>query len=153
MEPASVWDDENVSETMEQIEQRATIEEVHQFLCALCAEWRITVPETVRATVARSVDYLHLGIFLGIVVSNKGHIDFLEQTILGAHSLLTTISMGVTMTMTSTATENNEGAGARAEDDPDELVPVFVGLPEGEPREVTLQDGRVVTVVRMGSAT
>ncbi|ESK93074.1 hypothetical protein Moror_8886 [Moniliophthora roreri MCA 2997] len=69
---ASVWDDENVSETTEEIERRATIEEVHEFLCALCAGWRTTVPETVHATIARSADYLRLDIFLGIAVSNEG---------------------------------------------------------------------------------
>ncbi|ESK81479.1 hypothetical protein Moror_2201, partial [Moniliophthora roreri MCA 2997] len=50
---ASVWDDENVLEPPEQAGWRATVEEVHAFLCALCAEWHITAPETVRATVAR----------------------------------------------------------------------------------------------------
>ncbi|ESK81074.1 pro-pol protein, partial [Moniliophthora roreri MCA 2997] len=64
---ASVWDDETISETPEQAERRATVEEVHEFLCALCAEWHTTAPATVRATVARSADYLRLGIYLGIV--------------------------------------------------------------------------------------
>ncbi|KAI3595022.1 hypothetical protein WG66_002410 [Moniliophthora roreri] len=152
VEPASVWDDETVSETPEQAERRATVEEVHEFLCALCAEWRTTAPNTVRAIVARSADYLHLGIYLGIVVSDEGHIGFLERTIPGAHGLLTTISMGVTTTMTSTETENSNGQEAGEVTDPDDLVPMFVGIPDHGPQDVTLLDGRVVQVVRMGSA-
>ncbi|ESK82538.1 hypothetical protein Moror_14370 [Moniliophthora roreri MCA 2997] len=151
--PASVWDDENISETTEQAEQRAMVEEVHKFFCALCARWHTTMPKTVRATVARSADYLRLDIFLGIAISNEGHINFLERTILGAHGLLTTISMGVTMTMTSTVTENNEATAEENVEDPDDLVPVFVGIPDREAQEVTLPDGRVVTVVRLGSTT
>ncbi|ESK81448.1 hypothetical protein Moror_15820 [Moniliophthora roreri MCA 2997] len=149
---ASVWDDENVSETPEQAEQRATIEEVHKFLCALCAKWRTTTPATVRAIVARSADYLRLGIYLGIVVSNKGRIDFLERTIPEAHGLLTTISTGVTTTMTSTETESNNMATTEVTD-PNDLMPMFVGIPDHGPQDVTLPDGRVVQVVRMGSAT
>uniref|UniRef100_A0A0W0FG42 Uncharacterized protein n=1 Tax=Moniliophthora roreri TaxID=221103 RepID=A0A0W0FG42_MONRR len=151
--PASVWDDETVSETAEQAEQRATVEEVHEFLCALCAEWRTTAPATVRATIARSADYLHLGIYLGIVVSDEGHIDFLKRTIPGAHSLLTTISMGVTTTMTSMETENSDTEQTTEVTDPDELIPMFVGIPDHGLQEVTLPDGRIVHVVRMGSAT
>uniref|UniRef100_A0A0W0G4P8 Uncharacterized protein n=1 Tax=Moniliophthora roreri TaxID=221103 RepID=A0A0W0G4P8_MONRR len=44
---ASVWDNENVSETMEEVERRATVEEVYKFLCALCAGWCTITPETV----------------------------------------------------------------------------------------------------------
>uniref|UniRef100_A0A0W0FAH4 Chromo domain-containing protein n=1 Tax=Moniliophthora roreri TaxID=221103 RepID=A0A0W0FAH4_MONRR len=44
---ASVWDDKTASETAEQAERRATVEEVHEFLCALCAEWHTTAPATV----------------------------------------------------------------------------------------------------------
>uniref|UniRef100_A0A0W0F640 Uncharacterized protein n=1 Tax=Moniliophthora roreri TaxID=221103 RepID=A0A0W0F640_MONRR len=151
--PASVWDDETVSETPEQVERRATVDEVYEFLCALCAEWRTTAPVTVHATVARSADYLRLGIFLGIVVSDEGHIDFLEQTIPGAHGLLTMISTGVTTTMTSTETENNDGPTGAEVTDLDDLVPMFVGIPDHEAQEVTLPDGHVIHVVRMGSAT
>ncbi|KAI3605689.1 hypothetical protein WG66_011986 [Moniliophthora roreri] len=131
-DPASVWDDENVSETAEQAERRATVEEVHEFLCALCAEWRTTTPATVRATVARSADYLRLGIYLGIAVSDEGRIDFLERTIPGAHGLLSTISTGVTGTMTSTAMENSEVVATAEVTDPDELVPMFVAVYDGE---------------------
>ncbi|ESK83608.1 hypothetical protein Moror_12047 [Moniliophthora roreri MCA 2997] len=148
----SVWDDETASETAEQAERRATVEEVHNFLCALCAEWRTTTPVTVRTTIARSADYLRLGIYLGIVVSNEGRIDFLKRIILGAHGLLTTISTGVTTTMTSMETENNEAGGEVEVTDPDNLVPMFVGIPDHEAQEVTLPDGHVVRVVRMGSA-
>ncbi|ESK81052.1 hypothetical protein Moror_3537 [Moniliophthora roreri MCA 2997] len=150
---ASVWDDEIVSETLEQAERRATVEEVHEFLCALCAEWRTTAPDTVRAIVARSADYLRLGIYLGIVVSDEGRIDFLERTIPGAHGLLTTISTGVTTTTTSTETENSNGQETGEVTDPDDLVPVFVGVPDHGPQDVTLPDGWVMQVVRMGSAT
>uniref|UniRef100_A0A0W0F718 Uncharacterized protein n=1 Tax=Moniliophthora roreri TaxID=221103 RepID=A0A0W0F718_MONRR len=150
---ASVWDDENVLEPPEQAGWRATVEEVHAFLCALCAEWHITAPETVRATVARSADYLRLGIYLGIVVSDKGRIDFLERTIPGAHGLLTMISTGVTTTMTSTETENSNRQETGEITDPDDLVPMFVGIPDHGPQNITLPDGRVVQVVRMGSAT
>uniref|UniRef100_A0A0W0F8T0 Reverse transcriptase-rnase h-integrase n=1 Tax=Moniliophthora roreri TaxID=221103 RepID=A0A0W0F8T0_MONRR len=150
---ASVWDDETISETPEQVERRATVDDVYQFLCALCANWHTTMPATVRATVARSADYLRLGIFLGIVVSDKGRIDFLKRAIPGAHSLLTTISTGVTTTMISTETENNEETGGGEVTDPDDLVPMFVGIPDHEAQEVTLPDRRVVHVVRMGSAT
>uniref|UniRef100_A0A0W0F2W6 Uncharacterized protein n=1 Tax=Moniliophthora roreri TaxID=221103 RepID=A0A0W0F2W6_MONRR len=149
----SVWDDKNASETVEEVEQRASIEEIHKFLCALCAGWRTTVPETVRATVARSADYLHLDIFLGIVVSDEGRLDFLERTIPGVHALLTMISTGVITTTISMETENNKVAGGGVVEDPNELVPVFVGLPEGEPWKITLSDRQTVTVVRMGSAT
>ncbi|ESK82720.1 hypothetical protein Moror_5687 [Moniliophthora roreri MCA 2997] len=151
--PASVWDNETVSETAEQLKRRATVDEVYKFLCALCAEWRTTAPATVRATVARSADYLRLGIFLGIAVSDDGHIDFLEQTIPGAHGLLTTISTGVITMMTSTETENNETEHGTEVNDPDDLVPMFVGIPDHAVQEVTLPDGRIVHVVRMGSAT
>uniref|UniRef100_A0A0W0FVB9 Uncharacterized protein n=1 Tax=Moniliophthora roreri TaxID=221103 RepID=A0A0W0FVB9_MONRR len=151
--PVSVWDDENVSETVEQAERRATVEEVHEFLCALCAEWRTTAPATVRATVARSADYLRLGIYLGIAVSDEGHIDFLKRTIPGAHRLLTTISTGVTTTMTSTETVNNDVTQTAEVTDPDDLVPMFVGIPDHGLQEVTLPDGQIVHVVRMGSAT
>ncbi|ESK86426.1 hypothetical protein Moror_4933 [Moniliophthora roreri MCA 2997] len=150
---ASVWDNENVYEPPEQIERRATMDDVYQFLCALCADWRTTAPETVRATVARSADYLRLGIFLGIVVSDEGRIDFLKRTIPGAHGLLTTISTGVTTTTTSMETASNEESGGGEVTDPDDLVPVFVGIPDHKAQKVTLPDGRVVHVVRMGSAT
>uniref|UniRef100_A0A0W0FR61 Uncharacterized protein n=1 Tax=Moniliophthora roreri TaxID=221103 RepID=A0A0W0FR61_MONRR len=149
----SVWDDENISKTPEEVKHRATIEEVQEFFCALCASWRTTVPETVRATVARSADYLHLGIFLGIAVSDEGQLDFLERTIPGAHTLLTMISMGVTMMTTSMETENSNDIQGSIMEDPDELAPVYVGLPEGEPRQITLPDGRIVIVVRMGPVT
>ncbi|ESK93873.1 hypothetical protein Moror_13027 [Moniliophthora roreri MCA 2997] len=138
---ASVWDDETLSKTEEQRECQATVEEVHEFLCALCAEWHTTAPATVRATVARSADYLRLGIYLGIAVSDEGRIDFLKQTIPGAHGLLTTISTGVTTTMTSTETENNETNISGDVDDPDDLVPMFVGIPDHDAQEVTLPDG------------
>ncbi|KAI3609242.1 hypothetical protein WG66_010637 [Moniliophthora roreri] len=117
------------------------------------AEWRTTAPDTVRAIVARSADYLHLGIYLGIVVSDEGRIDFLERTIPGAHALLTTISTGVTTTTTSTETENSNGQETGEITNPDDLVPVFVGIPDHGPQDVTLPDGRIVQVVRMGSAT
>ncbi|ESK81566.1 hypothetical protein Moror_5089 [Moniliophthora roreri MCA 2997] len=100
-----------------------------------------------------SADFLRLGIFLGIVVSDEGRIDFLDRAIPGAHSLLTTISTGVTGTMTSTETENNEEPAGGEVTDPDDLVPVFVGIPDHEAQDVTLPDGRIVQVVRMGSAT
>ncbi|ESK81431.1 hypothetical protein Moror_9650 [Moniliophthora roreri MCA 2997] len=48
--PASVWDDETASETPEQAERRAMVDNVYQFLCALCAEWRTTAPITVHTT-------------------------------------------------------------------------------------------------------
>ncbi|ESK90869.1 hypothetical protein Moror_16507 [Moniliophthora roreri MCA 2997] len=138
--PASVWDNETVSKTAEQLERKATVDEVYEFLCALCAEWHTTAPATVQATVARSADYLRLGIFLGIAVSDDGRIDFLKRTIPGAHSLLTTISMGVTTTMTSTETENNETKNRTEVSDPDDLVPMFVGIPDHAAQEVTLPD-------------
>uniref|UniRef100_A0A0W0FME7 Uncharacterized protein n=1 Tax=Moniliophthora roreri TaxID=221103 RepID=A0A0W0FME7_MONRR len=112
---ASVWDDENVSEPVEEAEWRAMIKEIHEFLCAL------------------SADYLRLDIFLDIAVSDEGRLDFLEQTIPGAHTLLTTISMGVTMTTTNTETESNEVTVSSEVEDPDELAPVYVGPPEGIP--------------------
>ncbi|ESK85479.1 hypothetical protein Moror_10116 [Moniliophthora roreri MCA 2997] len=138
---------------MEQAEWRATVDEVYEFLCALCAGWHTTAPETVQATVARSADYLRLGIYLGIAVSDDGCIDFLEQTIPGAHGLLTTISMGVTTTMTSGETESSEQVAGAEVTDPDDLVLVFVGIPDHKAQEVTLLDGHIVHVVRMGSAT
>uniref|UniRef100_A0A0W0EUJ4 Uncharacterized protein n=1 Tax=Moniliophthora roreri TaxID=221103 RepID=A0A0W0EUJ4_MONRR len=150
---ASVWDDKTVSETMEEVEWRVTVDEVYEFLYALCASWRTTAPEAVQATVARSVDYLRLGIYLGIVVSNEGCIDFLEQTIPGAHGLLTTILTGVIGTMTATEMESSEVAIGSEVTDPDDLVPVFVGIPDHKAQEVTLPDGCIVHVVRMGSAT
>uniref|UniRef100_A0A0W0FQ88 Uncharacterized protein n=1 Tax=Moniliophthora roreri TaxID=221103 RepID=A0A0W0FQ88_MONRR len=39
---ASVWDNETVSETVEEVEWRATINKVYEFLCALCVGWRTT---------------------------------------------------------------------------------------------------------------
>uniref|UniRef100_A0A0W0GBJ8 Uncharacterized protein n=1 Tax=Moniliophthora roreri TaxID=221103 RepID=A0A0W0GBJ8_MONRR len=75
--------------------------------------------------------HLHLGIFLGIAVSDEG----------------------VTTTTTSTETENSEVTNATEVTDPDVLVQMFVGIPDHEAQEVMLPDGRVVHVVRMGSAT
>ncbi|ESK90705.1 hypothetical protein Moror_4127 [Moniliophthora roreri MCA 2997] len=125
----------------------------YNYLNHVSFSWQTTAPETVQATVARSVDYLCLDIFLGIVVSDKGWLDFLERTIPEAHMLLTTISMGVIMMTISTEMENNKMAVDGEVEDSDDLVPVFVGPLEGEPREVMLLDGRMVTVVRMGSTT
>uniref|UniRef100_A0A0W0FC46 Uncharacterized protein n=1 Tax=Moniliophthora roreri TaxID=221103 RepID=A0A0W0FC46_MONRR len=116
--------------------------EVYEYLSALCAEWRTTAAENVRATVVRYAGRLRLVTSLEIVVSNDGRKELLETTIPSAHNLLTMISTGVTPTPNSMETESSSSTAAATENAEEQYEWVYTGRQESF-REVTLSDGTV----------
>ncbi|ESK81411.1 hypothetical protein Moror_16557 [Moniliophthora roreri MCA 2997] len=105
------------------------LDEVHQELSVLCANWESTVPLTVWTISAWFATLIKLAIFLDIVGTEEGLRELQDETILAAHQLLTLIGemipRGTTLTMEM---ESNE----RPQDLPlgDGIV-IDMGSPEG----------------------
>uniref|UniRef100_A0A0W0FVX9 Uncharacterized protein n=1 Tax=Moniliophthora roreri TaxID=221103 RepID=A0A0W0FVX9_MONRR len=79
----SVWDDKDIDEEPEELlpvdrsrnptpHTMERTEEVYARLCALCANWRDTVPLTAGSIVARSAPNVHLDIYLVTVTTDEG---------------------------------------------------------------------------------
>uniref|UniRef100_A0A0W0FY68 Uncharacterized protein n=1 Tax=Moniliophthora roreri TaxID=221103 RepID=A0A0W0FY68_MONRR len=136
----SVWDDEDA-----ELDDRASLiettsndpithttvllDEVHQELSVLCANWETTAPSTVWTMSARFATLIKLAISLDIVGTEEGLRELWDETIPAVHRLLTTIADMIPRgTMPTMETGNNE----RPQDPPlgDGIV-VDMGSPEG----------------------
>ncbi|ESK91526.1 hypothetical protein Moror_2602 [Moniliophthora roreri MCA 2997] len=143
----SVWDNEVLKEALLREpsstpnNNRDMTDEVHEYLSALCAEWRTTAAKTAHTTIVKFVGHLHLVTSLKIVISNNSHEELLENTIPNAQGLLTTIAMGMTSTLTSMEMENSNPP-VEQEDAEEQYKWVYTGQQESF-REVTLSDGTV----------
>ncbi|ESK82041.1 hypothetical protein Moror_13434 [Moniliophthora roreri MCA 2997] len=144
----SVWDDEDLEEASSSEPSSSPTnsddmtDEVFEYLCALCAEWRTTAAETARATVVRYAGRLRLVTSLEIVVSNDGREELLGTTLPSARRLLEMIFTGVTPTPSSTETESSNETTAATENVEENYEWVYTGRQESF-REVTLSDGTV----------
>uniref|UniRef100_A0A0W0GCS5 Uncharacterized protein n=1 Tax=Moniliophthora roreri TaxID=221103 RepID=A0A0W0GCS5_MONRR len=87
----------------------ALLDEVHQELSVLCANWESTVPSTVWTISAQFVTLIKLAISLDIVGTEDGLQELRDEIIPAAHQLLTLfgemIPHGTTLT---TGMESNE---------------------------------------------
>ncbi|ESK81296.1 hypothetical protein Moror_12135 [Moniliophthora roreri MCA 2997] len=136
----SVWDDEDaepddrVLQTTSRSRSPTThttalLDEVHQALSVLCAEWESTAPSTAWTISAWFATLIKLAISLDIVGTKEGLQELRDKTIPAAHQLLTLIGemipCGTTLT---TGMESSE----RPQDPPlrDGIV-VDMGSPEG----------------------
>uniref|UniRef100_A0A0W0F3P2 Uncharacterized protein n=1 Tax=Moniliophthora roreri TaxID=221103 RepID=A0A0W0F3P2_MONRR len=83
LEHRSVWDDEDLNDEPEEIQPvdrsrnltphtMEWTEEVYERLCALCADWRNTVPLTAGSIVAHSAPNVHLDIYLMTAMTDEG---------------------------------------------------------------------------------
>uniref|UniRef100_A0A0W0F6J7 Uncharacterized protein n=1 Tax=Moniliophthora roreri TaxID=221103 RepID=A0A0W0F6J7_MONRR len=136
----SMWDDEDAEpdDRDSQIEARsnspithttALLDEVHQELTVLCANWENTAPSTVWTMSARFATLIKLAISLDIVGTEEGLRELRDETIPAVHQLLTTIGDMIPHgTMPTTGMENSD----RPQDPPlgDGIV-VDMGSPEG----------------------
>ncbi|ESK83356.1 hypothetical protein Moror_8765 [Moniliophthora roreri MCA 2997] len=107
----------------------ALLDEVHQELNVLCANWESTAPSTVWTMSARFATLIKLAISLDIVGTEEGLRELRDETIPAVHRLLTTIGDMIPRgTMPTTGMENNE----RPQDPPlgDGII-VDMGSPEG----------------------
>uniref|UniRef100_A0A0W0F3E2 Uncharacterized protein n=1 Tax=Moniliophthora roreri TaxID=221103 RepID=A0A0W0F3E2_MONRR len=136
----SVWDDED-TELDDRVLQTASrsrspithtmalLNEVHQALSVLCAEWESTAPSTVWTISARFATLIKLAISLDIVGTKEGLQELQDETIPVAHQLLTLIGEMIPHgMMPTTGMENNE----QPQEPPlgDGIV-VDMGSPEG----------------------
>uniref|UniRef100_A0A0W0FTZ1 Uncharacterized protein n=1 Tax=Moniliophthora roreri TaxID=221103 RepID=A0A0W0FTZ1_MONRR len=136
----SVWDDEDaepddraspidLTSNDPIMHTTALLNEVHQELSVLCANWESTVPSTVWTISVRFATLIKLAISLDIVGTEEGLRELRDKTIPAVHQLLTTIGdmipRGMTLTMEM---ENSE----HPQDPPlgDGIV-VDMGSPEG----------------------
>uniref|UniRef100_A0A0W0GF24 Uncharacterized protein n=1 Tax=Moniliophthora roreri TaxID=221103 RepID=A0A0W0GF24_MONRR len=107
----------------------ALLDEVHQELSVLCANWENTAPSTVWTMSAQFATLIKLAISLDIVGTEEGLRELRDETIPAVHQLLTTIGDMIPRgTMPTTGMENSE----RPQDPPlgDGII-VDMGSPEG----------------------
>ncbi|ESK85230.1 hypothetical protein Moror_11392 [Moniliophthora roreri MCA 2997] len=98
----SVWDNEdaepdnralpiNSTSSSPITHTTALLDEVHQELSVLCANWESTAPSTVWTISARFATLIKLAISLDIVGTEEGLQELWDETIPAAHQLLTLI--------------------------------------------------------------
>ncbi|ESK81135.1 hypothetical protein Moror_6012 [Moniliophthora roreri MCA 2997] len=116
----SVWDDEDVEPDDRALpidstssspitHTTALLDEVHQELSVLCANWECTAPSTVWTISAQFATLIKLAISLDIVGTEEGLRELRDETILAAHQLLMLIGemipRGTTPTMEMESSE------------------------------------------------
>uniref|UniRef100_A0A0W0G8U2 Uncharacterized protein n=1 Tax=Moniliophthora roreri TaxID=221103 RepID=A0A0W0G8U2_MONRR len=136
----SVWDDEDAelddrASPIDSISNdpimhtMALLDEVHQELSVLCANWESTAPLTVWTMSAQFATLIKLAISLDIVGTEEGLRELRDETIPAVHQLLTSIGDMIPRGMMPTMEmENSE----RPQDPPlgDGII-VDMGSPEG----------------------
>ncbi|ESK80952.1 hypothetical protein Moror_13471 [Moniliophthora roreri MCA 2997] len=146
----SVWDNDDLKELSSNKpltslnKTRDITDEVYEYLSALCAEWRSTMATNAQSTVVKYAGRLCLVTSLEIVISDKGQIELLKNTIPSTQDLLTMIATGVTSTLNSMETASSNSTAAQ-ENVEDKYKWQYTEQQESF-RQVTLSDGTVVTL-------